>query len=218
MKYNIEEDRKILACKVKKYVEIIEEEYKYIMPEYAKTYLHSVRDYNDIVVIEDTGTISLFATARNILLPLDAYKVMNAMSKVLGFGVNKKHTTYNRDTMILNQNTFKDFIQHVFIAGLSPREYFEEILLHETMHLCGGNGADALSEGINELKTRELAQKYNLKTSCCGYPKEVEIAYKLQEIFGKEVMDKIEFAALGDIYLILCNEVGESAANPMLLT
>lgn len=81
-----------------------------------------------------------------------------------------------------------------FLAGLTVEEFYLETLLHETTHLCGIGGATAIREGFAELKTRELAQKYGVKTSACGYPKEVKIAYQLQNIFGKEIGDKIAFA------------------------
>ena len=47
------------------------------------------------------------------------------------------------------------FIKHIFLKGLSLKEYFKEILLHETMHFCGSDGAGVLKEGINELLTYE---------------------------------------------------------------
>ena len=62
------------------------------------------------------------------------------------------------------------------------------------MHFCGSGGVDPLREGLTELKTRELAKKYKLLTSACGYPKEVSIVLDLQELFGIDTMNKITFA------------------------
>ena len=77
---------------------------------------------------------------------------------------------------------------------MTPEEYFKEILLHETMHFCGSGGGTAIREGINELKTRQLAKKYNLLTSSCGYPKETKIAYELEKLFGEDTINKISFS------------------------
>ena len=87
----------------------------------------------------------------------------------------KNHKTFTEDNMIINDNTYITYIKHVFLKGLTPEEYFKEILLHETLHFCGSVGGTAIREGINELKTRQLAKKYGLLTSFCGYPKEIKI-------------------------------------------
>lgn len=44
-----------------------------------------------------------------------------------------------------------------------------------------------------ELLTRMLAQKYNLRTSSCGYPKEVKLCYKLMEIMGEDTIKRLAF-------------------------
>ena len=62
------------------------------------------------------------------------------------------------------------------------------------MHFCGSGGGTALREGINELKTRQLALKYGLLTSYCGYPKETKIALELEKLWGSHVIDKIAFS------------------------
>ena len=212
--FNQKVDKTKLVEELRKYIDTITSEYGKFIPEKIKGYLNNILNFEDIVHIEDTGTISLFVENGEVYLPTDAYKVLYLLSKVPGFGINKKHTTHKQDNMIINNNTFLDFVSHVFLKGLSPKEYFSEILLHETLHLCGSDGAFALYEGFNELKTRELAQKYNLEASCCGYPKETRIAYELQNLFGKEIGDKLAFAeTYSDKYNTLHNELGSEAAE-----
>ncbi len=188
MENKIERIKQNLITIIRKYIEIIKEEYK---------------DYTDIpesinlekyVHIEDTGTISLSVYDGHFYFPTDAFKVLDALKTIPGFGSNKNHKTCNKDNMIINNNTYVTFIKHIFLKGLTPEEYYEEILLHETLHFCGSGGGTAIKEGINELKTRELAKKYNLLTSSCGYPKETKIAYELQNIFGEEIINKIAFS------------------------
>ena len=165
------------------------------------------------VHIEDTGTISLFVRGNNFYFPLDAFKVLNALKKIPGFGSNKKHETCTKDNMIINDNTYLSYIKHVFIKGLTPEEYFKEILLHETMHFCGSGGGTALREGINELKTRQLAYKYDLLTSSCGYPKETKIAYELEQIFGEDIINKIAFSKNKNETKIILDSVSPEATN-----
>ena len=42
----------------------------------------------------------------------------------------KNHKTFTEDNMIINDNTYITYIKHVFLKGLTPEEYFKEILFH----------------------------------------------------------------------------------------
>ena len=213
--YDIEADRSQIAELFMRYVKIILHEYQDKVSKNIREKLSKITDYKDLVQIEDTGTISLFAKTSDstIHLPLDAYKAIQALSQLPEYGLDKNHQTHDKNNMLINDNTYRDFVEHVILKGEMPVEYFREILLHEVMHICGSGGASALAEGFNELKTRELALKYDLETSCCGYPKETKIAFELQQIFGKEICDKLAFANLKERFTILREELGEEAVS-----
>lgn len=214
-KYNINEDKQKLGILFEKYVKLILKEYNEIIPYNIKNKLNNINDFNNCIKIENTGTISLYANLRDstIFLPLDAYKAIDILSSIPEYGSNKAHKTHNDENMLINNNTYRDFVEHIILSGAKPLQYFEEILLHETMHVCGLEGATALTEGFTELKTREIAQKYGLKTSCCGYPKETKIAYELEHIFGKDISDKLAFSDLNTRLNILRNEFGEQVVQ-----
>lgn len=185
---NTNDVKKNLIYEIEKLIEIIKKEYPNLVD--------IPNNYNLIerVHIEKTGTISLFVRNKNFYFPLDAFKVLETLKKIPGFGMIKNHKTCTEDNMIINNNTYITYIKHVFLKGLTPEEYFKEILLHETLHFCGSGGGTAIREGINELKTRQLAKKYGLLTSSCGYPKETKIAYELEKIFGEDIINKISFS------------------------
>lgn len=185
---NINDIKNSLISEIEKLIEIIKKEYPNLVD------IPTDYDLKKMVHIEQTGTISLFVCNKNFYFPLDAFKVLGTLKKIPGFGIMKKHKTCNQDNMIINDNTYITYIKHVFLKGLTPEEYFKEILLHETLHFCGSGGGTAIREGINELKTRQLAKKYGLLTSSCGYPKETKIAYKLEKIFGETIINKISFS------------------------
>lgn len=157
-------------------------------------------------------TISFIVRDGILYLPELSYKMFEEI---------KRHHDYNttldtgvkRDNYLDINTTYTDYINHIITDGLEPIDYFKESILHETMHLCGGGGGNPLQEGINELKTRELAKKYNLKIAAVGYQKEVKIAKELQTIIGKEVMDKIEF--MNPVYsaMYIEDHVGKEEAN-----
>ena len=195
MNQNIIEEYKLrLANSVSNYVEIIKKEYDDCIPEERLRFLNSIKDFKNVVRFEETNTIALFVKNGEIYFPLSAFRILDNMKAQEGFGSNKDHKPYSDENIILNDNTFFDYIQYVFLAGLTPLDYYEEVVLHESLHLCGARGGTALEEGFTELKTRELAKKYKLKTSGCAYPKEVAIAYELQQIIGDELSDSIVFA------------------------
>ena len=185
---NLSDIKNNLVSEIEKLIKVIRNEYPNLVD------LPVNYDLDKLVHIEETGTISLFVKNKNFYFPLDAFKVLGTLKKIPGFGMVKNHKTCSRDNMIINDNTFISYIRHVFLKGLTPEEYFKEILLHETLHFCGSGGGSAIREGINELKTRQLAQKYGLLTSSCGYPKETKIAYELEKIFGENIINRISFS------------------------
>lgn len=203
-----------LAAETKKYVQIIKDEYLELIPRSKIEYLDDIKDFKEVVCIKQTNTISMFVRGGVIYFPLNAFDIISHMKKIPGFGIKKNHITCEKENIIENDNTFSDYIKHVFLSGLTPQEFYEETLLHETIHLCGVGGASPLREGIAELKTRELAQKYDLKTSACGYPKELKIALELQNIFGESIVNEIAFA-INDTEIIdmLDKKLGTDAAD-----
>lgn len=204
---NIDNIKNNLISEIEKLIKIIEKEYPDLV-DIPNSY-----DLNKMVHVEETGTISLFVKNKNFYFPLDAFKVLKAFKKIPGFGMIKNHKTYNQDNMIINNNTYITYIKHVFLKGLTPEEYFKENLLHETLHFCGSGGGTAIREGINELKTRQLAKKYGLLTSSCGYPKETKIAYELEQIFGEEIINKISFSKNYQEIRKILNSVSPEAAT-----
>lgn len=210
---NIDGTRRVLADDMKKYVELILKEYGACIPESTREELGSIDDYINNIVVEDTGTISMFAEGTSVIMPEGAYKIFKYMKLVPGYGINKNHKSY-ADGEIINDNTYFDYIKHVLISGMDVEEFFRDTLLHETMHVCGSGGADAIREGFTELKTRELAKKHGLKASRCGYPKEVGIASEFQELVGEDMGNMITFAEDDkQIYAVLQEKCGDKIAN-----
>lgn len=216
----IQQDKTEISTKIQGFINQIFTEFAPVIPQNIKDTLGNIQNIEDIVHIDETGTISLYVNNGQVYLPKNAYTVLNLLSKIPGFGSIKNHATHSDTNLVINNNTFLNFVSHVFLKGLTPEQYFSEIALHETFHLCGSDGSWGLFEGITEFKTREFAQKYGLETSACGYPKETRIAYELQQLFGKEVIDKIAFApneggvnAVETKYQIILESLGKEEAE-----
>lgn len=175
------------------YVETIKEEYGEYMGKYNLKRLNQIEDYKNHVIIGRNGTINAHANYNGVYLPIEAYKALNDLSKFKEYGTDKNHRLYDEDTMVINDNTFYDYINHVIVTGSTPEDYYEDLLLHETMHFCGSGGASALKEGMNEYLTRKIALQQGFRTSCCGYPKEVKIVHELTKVFGEEIVTQLAF-------------------------
>lgn len=155
----------------------------------------NIKNDIDNLVRYSTNTISFFVRDEALYLPIYSFELFNELRKKEEFGTTKD-TGVKVENYLDTNTSYYDYINHVIGDGLGVLEYCEESLLHEVMHMCGAKGGYPLQEGITELKTRELAQKYNIKIAAVGYNKEVEIAKRIQEIVGKDVMDKIAFMGL----------------------
>lgn len=211
---NFNEIHDNLTKNLKIYIKAIIEKYGEFIPTKRLNQLKSIKNYDNIIKIYDYGSINGHANFDKISMPLRAESALRTISKIPGFGINRTHKTYNNNNLIINNNTFMSYLIHVFISGTTTSEYFEDLLLHETMHFCGSGGATALKEGINELLTRKIALEKNFKTNGCGYPKEVAIAYELQNIFGENIINKIAFSNNNQYIMDYLNTtLGKDAAN-----
>ena len=203
-----------LARRLQEYISAIIEKYgKYIPLEKLAT-LNDISNFESLIKIYDYGSVNAYANDNEITMPLCVDKLLNVASKIPGYGINKKHKNYNSETLITNNNTYVNYILHVFISGTNAEGYYDDMLLHEAMHFCGSGGSSALKEGINELLTRKLALEKGFKTSGCGYPKEVQLAVQLQNIFGEEVLNQIAFInSERNIYVFLVDTLGLESAK-----
>ena len=203
-----------LASHLKEYISAIIERYgKYISQEKLAS-LNNISDFESLIKIYDYGSVNAYANDDEIRMPLCADKLLNTASKIPGYGINRKHKSYNSETLISNNNTFVNYIFHVFVSGTNAEGYYDDMLLHETMHFCGSGGSSALKEGINELLTRKLALEKGFRTNGCGYPKEVKLAFKLQDVFGEEIINQIAFInSEWEIYIFLANTLNLEAAE-----
>lgn len=182
-----------LTSKVAIYISGIIDKYGKYMDPGRLEYLKNIKDYSDIVKICDYGSINGYATDSGIYMPLCADKVLEKVSKIPGYGINKEHSPYNENTLIENNNTFVSYVYHMLVSGTNTQRYYDDLLLHETLHFCGSGGSLAISEGINELLTRQIAHDLGYHTNGCAYPNEVKIALRLSKIFGKDVITRLAF-------------------------
>ena len=183
-------DKQKIEDKIIEYVPLIEKEYGLYIRGMTRNYLENNK--NQLVELNKENAISFIVSRGKLFLPTYAYKIFPILMEQSNYNSNPDNRVEEKDYLNTN-TTYTDYIHHVIEAGLTPYDYFEESLLHEVMHLCGSGGGTPLEEGINELKTRELAQKHHIKIAAMGYSKEVEIAKELESIIGKDTMSEVSF-------------------------
>lgn len=183
----------IISEKFKTYINAIKEVYGEYMGPYNLKKLNEIEDYGRYVIIGRNGAINAYANCDGVHLPIEAYVALNELRRCAEYGKNKDHILYDEETMIINDNTFYDYINHVIVTGSTPQDYYEDLLLHETMHFCGSGGGSALKEGMNEYLTRKIALEKGFRTSCCGYPKEVKVVNELSKVFGEKIINQLAF-------------------------
>lgn len=191
------------------YINIILKEYP---NSNRKNIIDKINNGEEIVKFNETNTISFFVKDNVLLLPKVVYSIFPLLKKYPNYGTKLNQCRSSKDYLDTN-TTYVEYINHVIEGALTIYDYFLESLLHEAMHICGSRGASPLEEGINELKTRELAMKYNIKIAAYGYYKEVEIAKRLQNLIGKEVMDDLTFVEIDRRLDFLSMRVGLELAK-----
>lgn len=188
------DDYKIVVERFETYIKGIIEVYGEYISEENLNKLRSIEDYSNYIFIERTGQINaFFREGVGVFLPLEAYEIVKQLKQMPQYGIDKYHKLYDEKTRVVNDNTFFDYINHVIVSGSEPLDYYEDLLLHETMHFCGSGGASALKEGVNEYLTRKIALKKGFRTSFCGYPKEVRLVKTLEEIYGEKIINFLAF-------------------------
>ena len=213
-KDELDKIHKNLTLTLEKYIKTITKTYGRFIPKERLTYLYNIKDYSNVIQIFDYSSINGYANNKYIALPLNADKAFDELKKIPGYGINKNHKVYDNTTLIINNNTFMTYVDHVIKKGMTLEDYFNDLLLHETMHFCGSGGSTALKEGINELLTRKIALENNFKTSGCAYPKEVRIAYTLQQMLGEDTINQIAFIN-NELDILNCLEdtIGKEASD-----
>ena len=196
--------------------ELLLEYIKLILNNYSncntEKILNVINSNSEIVKFNPSNTITFVVRGGILLLPKSAYQIFPLLKQHKNYGT-KLNSGRNIEDYLDTNTTYIQYINYVIEAGLSVYDYFEESLLHEAMHICGSQGGTPLEEGINELKTRELAQKNNIKIAAYGYSKEVEIAKRLQQIIGKEVMDELTFVSSHERKNFLTDKLGDREAE-----
>ena len=192
------EIRREIADKLSLYIHAITAKFGEYMSNDTKSRLENIKNYEDIIAFDYSGNVSAWANQSKITLPMGASNAFDMISKLPNAGTNINHKNYTEETLIENDNTFEDYINHLILIKADILTYFNDLLLHETMHFCGSGGSNsrrigAFKEGLNEYLTRIVAKENGFQTSGCGYPKEIKMVIAMEEILGADVLTKMAF-------------------------
>lgn len=167
-------------------------EFGEFIPKETREYVQGIKEYKEILVLNDKPTVTFVQKDGKILIPKRGLRLLEILRFIPGYGIKPDHKCY-KSKDVLNESTYLDYVIHVFLAGLTMEQFCNETLPHEVLHLCGSRGWEPFFEGLTELKAREVAAKYDFPLSRCGYNKEVDIVVQVQDILGRDLMSKIAF-------------------------
>lgn len=208
-----------MSKKLSKYIPAIAKKFGKYMDDGRLQELKNIKDYKDVIKFDYSGNVTAYAGRDGIVLPMGAIVAFDKIKDLPNAGTNKNHKTYTKETLIQNDNTFEDYIEHLIITKADILTYFNDLLLHETMHFCGSGGsstrgAGAFREGLNEYLTRLVAGENGFQTSGCGYPKEIKVVTKMEKVLGTDALFQVAFLRdLKEINEYLTNEVGVEKAK-----
>lgn len=206
-----------LAGKLSAYIPAILDKYSPYMSDRTIARLQNLidkGDYEKVIAFDTSGCVTAYANHTNITMPIGALPAFEKLKQLPGAGSQPEHKCYTPETIIENDNTLEDYIQHMLLIGGDFPTYCNDILLHETMHYCGSGGsntmgAGAFREGLNEYLTRVVAKENGFQTSACGYPKEIKVVLAMEKILGADVLTQIAFLNdLDQINAFLLETVG----------
>lgn len=183
----MEQDLEKVNQHLKRYIKIIIKEYGKYIDENSKNIISSNKD----LLRWENNSVSFFVSNGVLYLPLKAYDFFKKIEYYENY--NKVNKKYDYEKYLDTSKSYYDYINSVIEGGLKPIDYFLESLLHEAMHICTSSGGNGLDEGINELITRRLAQKYSINIAAVGYNKEVEVALLLERILTTPNITRLSF-------------------------
>lgn len=198
---NLEKETEIrqeIAEKLSIYIPANTAKFGAFMSKSTKNRLENIKNYEEIIAFDYSGNVSAWASQSKITLPIGATNAFDIISKFPNAGTDKNHKNYTEKTLIENDNTFEDYINHLILIKADILTYFNDLLLHETMHFCGSGGSNvrrigAFKEGLNEYLTRIVAKENGFQTSGCGYPKEIKVVIAMEQILGSNVLTQMAF-------------------------
>ena len=117
MANNIPRVHEILSDRIKTYIESIKEVFAPHIGEANLKRLNEISDYRAHIIIGENGAINAHASNAGVFLPIEAYSVLEELKKFKGYGTDKSHKLYDSNTIINNDNTFYDYINHVIVTG-----------------------------------------------------------------------------------------------------
>lgn len=109
--------REELAKQLEYYVRLIFKEYGNIIPTSVLIRLKEVKDYKDLLEIEDINTISCFVRDDKIWFPEKVDKILKLLKFIPGNGISKNHKVCEDEDLVINDNTLVTYMKHLFLKG-----------------------------------------------------------------------------------------------------
>lgn len=85
--------------------------------------------------------------------------------------------------IVENSLSMYDYLYYAVMKDMKDLDFFLDVLPHEAMHVFGFNGG--IFEGVTENFTRQIAQKYNIRSTCVAHSDETRLIQKVEKVIGR---------------------------------
>lgn len=133
------------------------------MNDIKREELQNITDYKELLHFDYSGNVTAYANNNGIIIPIGSFHAFETIKNLPYAGSDKNHKCFTLETLIENDNTFEEYIEHLILIKADVLTYLNDLLLHESIHFCGSGGSNTLGagafmEGLNEYLTRHIAK------------------------------------------------------------
>ena len=183
----------ILTRELKKILPFFIKEFKEYIPPTKLEYLKDNENISNIIQFSDNGMGAYTDIANGKIFYANINKLMFERLKLHpAYGKKKNSQLIKPEEFVNNKKDYLDYINYCIEKGYTELDYCLDVLPHEIMHLIGFYGG-VIGEGVTELRTRQVCQKYNIRCAPILHSKETEVVMKLDKLLGKEILNRASF-------------------------
>lgn len=185
-------------------IRTIEKEMVRILPIFLNEFIdfvsYETRDYITSLLRQnrafqligfDNG-LGAWTDERKIYFAIQNKNMFEKLAKKPEYGQNKGMKLVSNDNFVDNDKDYIDYMNYVVANGLSELDYCLDLLPHQVMHLIGCKGG-IFGEGITELRTRQVCEKYGIRCAPVLHSKETKLIKLMEEFIDKMIINESGF-------------------------
>lgn len=157
-------------------------------------------------IIKFGNGIGAWCEENNIYFAIPNGEIFKKMSKDAKYGTNENAKLLDEEDFINNDKDYIDYMDYACVKGLKEIDFCLDLLPHTVMHLVGSSEG-IFGEGITELRTRQICQKYGIRCAPVWHSKETKLITMIEKHVGEMMLNEASFLHEFSILLEKCVEI-----------